>query len=71
MLVAFKEITLLIASIVAFAHVTGQREWLWRQIATARHAALTEAKKDWGCPSIFNKSACKELTIAKRPTDSR
>lgn len=65
MLAALKEITLLIASIVVIAHASGQREWLWRQITTIRHAALLETKKDWGCPSIFNKSACKELALAK------
>lgn len=65
MLAALKEFILIIASIVVIAYATGQREWLWRQIATVRHVALTETKKDWGCPSIFNKSACKKLTMAK------
>ncbi|MBK7842902.1 MAG: hypothetical protein IPJ71_04290 [Bdellovibrionales bacterium] len=65
MLAALKELILLIASIVVIAHATSQREWLWRQIATVRHVALTETKKDWGCPSIFNKSACKKLAMVK------
>ena len=61
MLAALKEIILLVASIAVIAHATGQREWLWRQIATIRHAALVETKKDWGCPSIFNKDSCHTL----------
>lgn len=65
MLAALKEIILLIASIVVIAQATGQREWLWRQIATIRHAALVETKKDWGCPSIFNKSACRKIAETK------
>ena len=65
MLAALKETILKIAFIVVIAHATGQQEWLWRQIATIRHAALVETKKDWGCPSIFNKSACKELATVK------
>ncbi len=65
MLAALKELMLLIATIVVIAHATGNREWLWRQIASVRQAALVETKKDWGCPSIFNKSACRELTMAK------
>jgi len=65
MLAALKETILIIASIVVIAHATGQQEWLWRQIATIRHAALVETKKDWGCPSIFNKSACKELSMER------
>lgn len=62
---ALKELLLLIASIVVVADATGQREWLWRQIASVRQTALVETKKDWGCPSIFNRSACKELTLTK------
>lgn len=65
MLAALKELMLIIASIVVVAHATGQRDWLWRQIASVRHAALVETKKDWGCPSIFNKSTCRELALAK------
>lgn len=65
MLAALKEIILIIATVVAIAHATGQQEWLWRQIATVRHVALAETKRDWGCPSIFNKSACKELATVK------
>lgn len=55
---ALKDITILIATIVLLAYSTGQREWLWKQIAAIRQIALTEAKTDWGCPSIFSKSAC-------------
>lgn len=67
MFAALKELMLLVATIVVVAHATEQREWLWRQIATVRHTALAESKKDWGCPSIFNKSACRMLPASYHP----
>jgi hypothetical protein len=54
---ALKDITVLITTIVLLAYSTGQRERLWKQIAAVRQIALAEAKFDWGCLSIFNKSA--------------
>lgn len=56
---SFNEIT---ASFVAFyllAVTTGHSEWIWQSISYLRKVAITESKKDWGCPSIWNsKSAC-------------
>mgnify|MGYP000302154333 CR=1 FL=1 len=58
---ALRDMTLAIAALVILAYSTGQREWLWKQIAVVRQIALTEARQDWGCPSIFDKSACQRI----------
>jgi hypothetical protein len=60
-LAALKDMIAVFAAIVVLIYSTGQREWLWRQIAVAQQIALAEARQDWGCPSISSKSACKKL----------
>ena len=58
MLSAIKDLITVIGAITLLAYSTGQQEWLWKQIAVLRREALNESRKDWGCPSIFNKAAC-------------
>ncbi len=58
MLGAIKDLVILLASVVVIAHATGQREWLWKQVATIRQQVLVKANQEWGCPSIFSKNAC-------------
>ena len=60
MLGALKDLITVLAAAVLLAYSTGQQDWLWTQIAAIRHGAIIEARRDWGCPSIFNKSACKQ-----------
>ncbi|MFN8792586.1 MAG: hypothetical protein ACK5Y2_14115 [Bdellovibrionales bacterium] len=66
MFAAVKDLIATIAAVVILAYSTGHREWLWKQIAVVRQIALNEAGKDWGCPSIFNRSACTNTDTAKR-----
>ncbi|MGZ3747371.1 MAG: hypothetical protein ACXWRE_08380 [Pseudobdellovibrionaceae bacterium] len=58
MLAAIKH---LIAAITILAYSTGQQEWLWKQITALQHKALVDAQKNLGCPSIFDKNACKRI----------
>ncbi len=58
MLGAIKDIVILVATAVVVAHASGKLEWVWKQIAIIRRAATVKANENWGCPSIFNKSAC-------------
>lgn len=60
MLASLKELILIVAAAAVVAQATGQVSWLWKQIAMVRQVALDEAKKDWGCPSIFDKLACRD-----------
>jgi len=56
---ALKDITITIAALVILAYSTGHREWLWKQIAAIRHVTLAEMRQEWGCLSVFDKSARK------------
>ncbi len=62
MLAALKDLITAIAAVTLLAYSTGQQEWLWKQIAILRREALVESQKDWGCPSIFEKSACRRIS---------
>jgi hypothetical protein len=59
MISALKDIIVLVSTIVALAYSTGQQKWLWQQIAVVRREAIAKSTSDWGCPSIFDKSACR------------
>ncbi len=48
----------LAALFVGLAMASGHPEWVWKGVAYVRHQALTEVRKPWGCPSIFNDGAC-------------
>ncbi len=61
MLAALKDLITAIAAVTLLAYSTGQQEWVWKQIALLRREALAESHKDWGCPSTFNKTACKSM----------
>lgn len=37
-----------------FANAAGHPEWAWKVVAHVQHQALKEARKPWGCPSIFS-----------------
>lgn len=61
MLSAIKDLVVLVSAIVALAYTTGQEKWLWKQIATIRNQAVAESRSEWGCPSIFDRHACRRL----------
>lgn len=58
MLSSIKDLIVAISTIVALAYSTGQQKWLWEQISIVRREALAGTQADWGCPSIFNSTAC-------------
>lgn len=66
MFAALKDIIAIIAAVVVLAYSTGQRDWLWKQITAIRLVALAETRDDWGCPSIFDKTACKSVNPGTR-----
>lgn len=40
--------------------MVGRADIPWKMIAELRGKALAGASASWGCPSVFNKRACKE-----------
>lgn len=58
MLSAIKDMATAIAIATVFAFSNGEQKWIWSQIYELRYEVLKIARQDWGCPSIFSKSAC-------------
>ncbi len=56
---SFTELVGVIATFVSLSIATGHGDWVWREIAVAQSNALHAMGQDWGCPSAFNKSACR------------
>lgn len=55
---SFSEAVGVIATLIVLAVASGREDLVWRAIVEARKVALANARTDWGCPSVFSKSAC-------------
>lgn len=53
-----KDIASVIAIATVFAFSNGDYEWIWRESGTVRTEVMQLVRQDWGCPSIFSKTAC-------------
>ena len=54
-----KELVGTIGAFVAIAYATGNQTWVWSTLHSLRAHVIQEMRQDWGCPSIFDKHACK------------
>lgn len=57
---SFKEAIGVITTLIILATASGHGDKVWPTLIKFRFYVLKESKKDWGCPSIFNKSACRQ-----------
>ena len=57
-MLSFSEIMGVIVTFIVLTTASGHGEVVWIVIAEVRHVAITNAKSDFGCPSVFNKKAC-------------
>lgn len=56
---SFSEIIGVIVTAFVLLTASGRQDLAWKAIAEMRKVALTNARSDWGCPSVFNrKTAC-------------
>jgi len=55
---SFSEAVGVIVTLIVLAVASGRQDLVWRGIAEVRKVALANARKDWGCPSVFNRGAC-------------
>lgn len=55
---SFSEIVGVIVTFVVLSVAAGRGEVVWKTIGDLRRVALTNARQDWGCPSLTGKSAC-------------
>jgi hypothetical protein len=64
---SFNEIVGMIVTFVvlstAFGH--GDGHGVWRGIAIAQHAAMKQARSDWGFPSVARRGACSGYNPAR------
>ena len=59
MIPSFEKLIAIIVSAFIGLHVIGRRDLIWKAVAYMQYEAMHSASKPWGCPSAFNKGACK------------
>ena len=55
---SFSEAMGVIVTFIVLSTASGHGDVVWKAIAEIRRVATTNARQDFGCPSIFNKGAC-------------
>lgn len=55
---SFSEIIGVIVTFIVLSTASGHGDVVWKVIGEVRRVAISNARQDFGCPSIFNKSAC-------------
>ena len=56
---SFSEIIGTIVTFIVVSTASGHGDWTWKAISEVRKVAISQTDEDWGCPSIFNKNACR------------
>jgi hypothetical protein len=56
---SFSEAIGVIVTFIVLSTASGHGDVVWKAIAGIRRVAITNARQNFGCPSIFNKGACK------------
>ena len=62
---SFDEFVAVIVAFIVLATASGHGDWVWKGVAEIREIALTNAKQDWGCPSLSGPEALRELSAGK------
>lgn len=55
---SFSEAMGVIVTFIVLSTASGHGDIVWKAISGIRRVAITNARQDFGCPSIFNKGAC-------------
>ena len=56
---SFSEIIGVIVTFIVLTTASGQGDVVWKVIGQVRRVAISNARQDWGCPSVFISTACK------------
>lgn len=62
---SFREAVGVIVTLIVLAVASGRQDLVLRAVAEVRKVALANARADWGCPSVFNRGACKRYDPAR------
>ena len=55
---SFSEIIGVIVTGIVLAQASGHGDAVWKAIAEVRRVAISNARQNFGCPSVFSKDAC-------------
>lgn len=55
---SFNEAVGVIVTLIVLTVASGRGEFIWKAIGEVRRVAMINSRKDWGCPSIFDKGVC-------------
>ncbi len=65
-MLSFSEAIGVIVTFIVLSTVSGHGDVVWKAIAGIRRVAITNARQDWGCPSLFaGRSACTSYDSAR------
>jgi hypothetical protein len=63
---SFSEIMGVIVTFIVLSTASGHGDVVWKVIGEVRRVAITNARQDWGCPSVFaGRSACTNYDPAR------
>lgn len=62
---SFAEIVGVIVTFIVLSVASGHGEVVWKSISELRRVALTNAREDWGCPSLTGRPACTNYNSAQ------
>ena len=62
---SFLEAMGVIVTFIVLSTASGHGDVVWKAIAEVRRVAITNARQDFGCPSIFTKDACKSYDSSR------
>jgi len=55
---SFNEIIAAIVSVIVLAFASGRGDLVWKGVGEVRRIAITNARQDWGCPSLWGGGGC-------------
>ncbi|MBI2606460.1 MAG: hypothetical protein HYW49_10320 [Deltaproteobacteria bacterium] len=55
---SFSEIIGVIVTFIVLSTAPGHGDVVWKVIGEVRRVAISNARQDFGCPSVFNRDAC-------------
>jgi hypothetical protein len=55
---SFSEIVGVVVTFIVLSTASGHGDIVWKVIGEVRRVAVSNARQEWGCPSIANRGAC-------------
>lgn len=62
---SLNELVAVIVTAVVLTVASGRGDLVWKTLGEVRRIAFVNARRDWGCPSLANRSACSSYDPAR------